>query len=82
MTWRMTRSYRKAVADMAVDYSGDADMDVMRGMIPHHQGAIDMARIVPDHGANPEFRAVAQDVIAAQEAEIMMMEAWLAQRPQ
>lgn len=80
MTWRMTRPYRKAVAvmhtDMAVDYSGDADVDVMRGMIPHHQGAIDMARIVPDNGANPEFKAVAQDVIAAQEAEIMMMEAY------
>lgn len=63
--------------DMTMEFTGDADVDFVRGMIPHHQGAIDMAEIELKYGKNPLTRKLAKDIIAAQKKEIAFMKLWL-----
>jgi uncharacterized protein (DUF305 family) len=63
---------------MAIEFTGNADVDFIRGMVPHHQGAVEMAKIVLEHGTDPEVKKLAEGIIAAQEAEIKWMTEWLA----
>ena len=62
----------------AVEMTGDADVDFLLMMIPHHQSAVDMARGLLAHAGDPEVAAFAGAVVAAQEAEIAAMRAMLA----
>jgi len=71
------QAMQKMHTAMMVEPTGDADVDFVRGMIPHHQGAIDMARIELQFGDDPELRRMAEEIITAQEAEIATMQDWL-----
>ncbi|KAB0266533.1 DUF305 domain-containing protein [Microvirga brassicacearum] len=79
-----TKAYRAANAKMhrAMDipFSGDADADFVRGMIPHHQGAIDMAKVALQHGKDEQINKWAADIIREQEREISEMRDWLKKR--
>ncbi|MEW5769591.1 MAG: DUF305 domain-containing protein [Pseudomonadota bacterium] len=76
---RMDADMARMMADMhGPGYTGDADVDFLAMMIPHHQGAVDMARLVQIHGRDPLTRRLAEEIIASQQAEIMAMQARLA----
>lgn len=54
-------------------YTGNVDVDFLAMMIPHHAGAVDMARLELQHGTDPATRQLAQDIIAGQTVEIESM---------
>ena len=57
--------------------AADADEAFVRGMLAHHQGAVDMAKIQLKYGKDAEMRKLAEDIIKAQEQEIKQMQSWL-----
>lgn len=76
-----TQGYRQANEtmhrNMDIAFSGNSDVDFVRSMIPHHQGAIDMAKVALQHAKDEQIRKWATDVIREQEREIAEMQTWL-----
>jgi uncharacterized protein (DUF305 family) len=66
------------MSGMKARSTGHADQGFAILMIPHHQAAIDMAKVELQYGTDPEIRRLATDIVAAQEKEIAQMKDWLA----
>jgi len=71
-------SMRTMMKNMSVKRTGKPDKDFVLMMMPHHQGAIDMAKVELQYGSDPQLRQLASDFVAAQEKEIAEMKDWLA----
>lgn len=85
-TTEFGKEYMDSMNDMHEDMmegmqANDADVAFAKGMLPHHEGAVDMAEIQLKYGKDDTMRKLAEDVIAAQEAEIKQMEDWLEANP-
>ena len=63
----------KMMVDMGITPSGDVDRDFVAMMVPHHQGAIDMAQAELRYGRNEQLRRMAQEIIVTQQQEIAAM---------
>ena len=63
----------KMMADMTIKPSGDVDRDFVEMMVPHHQGAIDMAQAELKYGHNEQLRRLAQEIVVTQQQEIAVM---------
>ncbi|MBB3442388.1 hypothetical protein FHT93_002242 [Rhizobium sp. BK379] len=63
----------KMMNDMAVRPTGDVNRDFVEMMIPHHQGAIDMAQTYLRYGSNEQLKRIAQEIIVDQQQEIAAM---------
>lgn len=76
-----TRDFKAAdkamMQDMDVPYTGDPDVDFRTHMIPHHTGAVAMAKVALRYAKDPATKAMAQKIIDDQTTEISDMEAWL-----
>jgi uncharacterized protein (DUF305 family) len=68
----------KMMKDMDVPLTGDTDKDFVASMIPHHTGAVDMAKIELRDGKDPALKKLARDIIAAQNKEIAFLKQWQA----
>jgi len=63
----------KMMADMTIKPTGDVDRDFVAMMVPHHQGAVDMAKAELKYGHNEQLRHLAQEIVVTQQQEITVM---------
>jgi|ERR1700730_2122307 hypothetical protein len=70
----------KMMADMTVKPTGDVDRDFVAMMVPHHQGAIDMAKAELQYGHNEQLRRMAQEIVVNQQQKIAVMQRVLADK--
>lgn len=77
----MAEAMDRMTKDMAIPHSGDPDRDFTAMMIPHHQGAIDMAKVQLQFGRDPILRRLAQAIIVEQQQEIDVMRRKLSRLP-
>src|SRR5437016_3287656 len=68
---------KKMHGAMDIAFTGNVDVDFIKGMIPHHAGAVDMAKTVLAFGKDPEVRKLAEEIVKTQESEIALMQSWL-----
>jgi uncharacterized protein (DUF305 family) len=73
----LMKTMETMMSKMHAHMTGDADKDFAVMMIPHHQGAIDMAKVELEYGKDPELRDLARKIIDAQESEIKFLNDWL-----
>jgi uncharacterized protein (DUF305 family) len=64
---------KRMMEDMTIQPTGDVDRDFVAMMVPHHQGAVDMAKAELKYGHNEQLRRLAQDIVATQQREITVM---------
>ena len=64
----------KMTADMTIKPTGEVDPDFVAMMVPHHQGAVDLAKAELKYGHNEQLRRLAQEVVATQQQEITVMQ--------
>ncbi|WP_131114242.1 CopM family metallochaperone [Lichenihabitans psoromatis] len=69
-------SMSKMMSGMDAPLSGDTDRDFVTMMLPHHQSAVEMAKIELRYGTDPGLRQMATDIVASQDKEIASMKAW------
>lgn len=73
----LKKAVKRMHQSMNIAYTGNADVDFARGMVPHHQGAVEMAKAVLMYGKDADLKALAERIIIAQEQEILQMSHWL-----
>lgn len=72
---------RHMMQQMASPYSGSTDRDFVEHMMPHHEGAVAMAKIELQYGKDPALKRMARDIIKSQDEEIVFMKKWLKAHP-
>jgi uncharacterized protein (DUF305 family) len=71
-------THKQMMEGMQIEPSDEPDKDFAMMMIPHHQGAIDMARLELKYGKDPELLAMAEKIVGDQQKEIEQLKAWQA----